>query len=142
MIVIDTNVVSELMSPRPEPAVLAWVAGQPRVELFTTSVTKAEILYGIAILPPGRRKAGLAEAAERVFGVAFADRVLAFDAATAVCYAEVAVMRRRTGKPISALDAQIAAIALAVGAPVATRDVAGFEGCGVAIINPWDATSR
>lgn len=137
MIVVDTNVVSELMRPRPEPAILVWVAGQQRSELFTTSVTKAEILYGIAILPSGRRKAGLAEGAERVFGVSFADRVLAFDAAAAACYAEVAMMRRRAGKPISALDAQIAAIALTAGAFVATRDVAGLEGCGVEIINPW-----
>lgn len=139
MIIVDTNVVSELMLPRPEPAVLVWVAGQLRSELFTTSVTKAEILYGIVILQPGRRKAGLAEAAERVFGVSFADRILAFDAAAAACYAEVAMMRRRAGKPISALDAQIAAIASAAGASVATRDVAGFEGCGVEIINPWTA---
>jgi toxin FitB len=139
VIVLDTNVVSELMNRRPAPAVVAWAAGQSRSELFTTSLTKAEILYGIALLPPGRRKAGLAEGAERIFAVSFADRVLPFDAAAAAHYAELTVTRRHIGRPMTPFDGLIAAIAVASGAAVATRDVAGFEGCGVSIINPWDA---
>jgi predicted nucleic acid-binding protein len=139
VIVLDTNVVSEAMSPRPHAGVLAWIAGQPRSELFTTSVTKAEILYGIAILPPGRRKLGFAEMAERIFNVSFAERVLAFHAGAAAHYAEVTMMRRRAGRPITPLDAQIAAIALCTGAAVATRDVAGFQGCGLEVLDPWTA---
>lgn len=139
MIVLDTNVVSELMRPHPQPAVVAWIDARPRSELFTTSVTKAEILLGIAILPPGQRRAGLGEAAERMFTRVLADHVLAFDAVAAVHYAEVVTSRRRAGKPISVVDAQIAATALAAGATVVTRDVAGFQGCGVTVTNPWDA---
>lgn len=139
MIVLDTNVVSELMNLRPDRVVLAWAAAQPRSDLVTTSVTKAEIFYGIAILPPGRRKQVLAEAATRIFATSFADRVLPFDADAAERYGEIGSMRRRAGQPISVLDAQIAAIALTAGASVATRDVSGFEGCGVVVIDPWTA---
>lgn len=139
MIVLDTNVISELMKPHPSPAVVSWVAGQLRSELFATSVTKAEILLGIASLPTGRRRAGLAEAAERLFASLMVDRVIPFDADAAEHYAEVVIGRRRIGRPIAIADAQIAAIALASNAAVATRDVADFEGCGVAIVNPWEA---
>jgi len=137
VIVLDTNVVSELMRPQPEPVVLAWAASRLRAELFTTSITKAEIFYGIALLPQGRRKTILIEGAERIFGVSFADRVLAFDTAAAERYGDVAMKRRRAGKPISALDAQIAAIALSADAVVATRDVDDFQDCGLEIVNPW-----
>jgi predicted nucleic acid-binding protein len=140
MIVLDTNVVSELMRSSPEANVLEWFAAQPRSTLFTTSITKAEILYGIALLPAGRRKASLAEAAEGMFAGAFAERMLPFDAATASHYAEILVARRRIGNPMETLDAQIAATAKAAGAAVATRDVAGFEGCGLVVIDPWTAT--
>jgi predicted nucleic acid-binding protein len=139
VIVLDTNVISELMKPHPSPAVVSWVAGQLRSELFATSVTKAEILLGIASLPTGRRRAGLAEAAERLFASLMVDRVIPFDADAAEHYAEVVIGRRRIGRPIAIADAQIAAIALASNAAVATRDVADFEGCGVAIVNPWEA---
>jgi toxin FitB len=139
VIVIDTNVVSELMRAQPHPKVFAWVAAQPRATLYTTSVTQAEILYGIAALPKGRRRTALAVAAGVMFAEDFADRVLPFDGTAAVCYAEIVTTRQRAGAPIEAFDALIAATALAVGAAMATRDVGGFEGCGLTLINPWEA---
>jgi hypothetical protein len=135
---LDTNVISELMKPEPAVAVGGWIDAQPRADLFTTSVTKAEILLGIASLPGGRRKAGLTEAADRLFDVLLANRVIPFDAAAAAYYPEVVKARRRFGRPIGMADAQIAAIASATSAAVATRDVADFDGCGVQVINPWE----
>jgi|HubBroStandDraft_6_1064221.scaffolds.fasta_scaffold117347_3 predicted nucleic acid-binding protein len=139
MIVFDTNVVSELMRAMPDARVRAWFAGQRRSTLFTTSITKAEILYGIALLPAGRRKAALADAAERMFARVFASRMLAFDAVAATHYAEILMARRRTGKPMETLDVQIAATALAAGAAVVTRNLADFAGCGLDVIDPWTA---
>jgi predicted nucleic acid-binding protein len=139
MIVFDTNVVSELMRAMPDERIRTWFAGQRRATLFTTSITKAEILYGIALLPAGRRKAALADAAERMFARVFASRMLAFDAVAATHYAEILMARRRAGKPMETLDAQIAATALAAGATVATRNLADFAGCGLDVIDPWMA---
>lgn len=141
MIVLDTNVISELMRADPHPVVLSWVAAQPRATLYTTSITQAEILYGIAALPPGRRRDALAAAAEAMFTEDIAARVLPFTGAAADQYAKIVVARRQAGNPVEAFDVLIAAIALASGAAVATRDVAGFQGCGLsAVINPWNAT--
>jgi toxin FitB len=140
MIVLDTNVVSELMRQKPEPQVLKWLATQLRRDLFTTSITKAEVFFGIALLPAGRRKAALGREAERMFDNDFFDRVLPFDSAAAEFYAEIVAARRRSGKPIETLDAQIAGIAMAATASVATRDLADFEGCGLTLVNPWEAT--
>ena len=137
MIVLDTNVVSELMRPRPNAAVTEWIARQPPQMLFTTWITMAEVFYGIALLPDGRRKAGLAADVQRTFQEDFRRRLLAFDAHAAVHYGEILAVRRRGGTPMGILDAQIAAIALAAGASVATPNVDDFTGCGVAIINPW-----
>jgi toxin FitB len=139
VIVLDTNVLSELMRSEPAAAVFAWVAAQPRATLYTTSVSKAEILYGIAVLPGGRRRLALAAAAEAMFADDFAGRVLPFDETAAVRYAEIVAARRRGGRPIEAFDAQIAATALAAGAGVATRDTGDFAGCGLTLINPWEA---
>jgi toxin FitB len=139
VIVLDTNVLSELMRSQPEPSVFAWVAAQPRAALYTTSVNKAEILYGIAVLPEGRRSAALASAAEAMFTDDFAGRVLPFDEQAAVYYAEIVAARRRGGRPIEAFDAQIAAMAQVAGAELATRDVDDFEGCSLTLINPWKA---
>jgi hypothetical protein len=141
MIVLDTNVISELMRAEPHPAVLAWVAAQPRATLYATSITQAEILYGVAALPPGRRRDALAAAAEAMFTEDIADRVLPFSGAAAEHYAKIVVVRRQAGYPIEAFDALIAATALASGAAVATRDIAGFQGCGIqTLIDPWNAT--
>ena len=140
MIVLDTNVISELMRHRPDQAVFTWVAAQPRSLLYTTSINKAEILYGIAALPEGRRRSYLEETAAAMFAEEFAERILPFDAAAATHYAEIVVARRRAGNPIEAFDAQIAATALVFGADIATRDIGGFSGCGVTVINPWTAS--
>jgi predicted nucleic acid-binding protein len=137
MIVLDTNVVSELMRREPHPAVRAWVAARPRAALFVASVSKAEILYGIALLAQGQRRRDLAAAAEAMFAEDFAGRILAFDAAAAVHYARLAAARRQAGRPIEAFDALIAATAAAAGAAVATRDAAGFSGCGLTLLDPW-----
>jgi predicted nucleic acid-binding protein len=137
MIVLDTNVISELMRPLPHPAVLAWIAEQPRATLYTTSVNQAEILYGIEALSDGRRRRALADAATAMFVDDFAGRVLSFGADAARHYAVIVAMRRKSGNPIEAFDALIAATARAAGAGVATRDMTGFDECGVAVIDPW-----
>jgi predicted nucleic acid-binding protein len=138
-VVLDTNVISELMRPEPHPAVLRWVAAQPRAMLYTTDINRAEILYGIAMLPEGRRRTALAAAAEAMFTDDLAGRILPFSGAAAGCYADVVVARRRAGNPVEGFDALIAATALAAGAGVVTRDIGGFEGCGLTLVNPWDA---
>ena len=137
MFVLDTNVVSELMRERPDPEVLGWMDNQLTVNLYVTSVTEAEIRTGIAILPQGERQRGLATAAERLFGVFFSERILPFDSDAAQAYAMLAAERRTAGRPISQSDCQIAAIARSRGAAVVTRDVGGFEGCGLDVIDPW-----
>ena len=137
MIVLDTNVVSELMRDSPEQAVLAWFGTQPASSLFVTTVTEAEILSGIALLPYGRRRRGLSEAAARVFTTLFAGRILVFDSDAANIYAEIFAQRHAAGRPISQADCQIAAIARSRGASLATRNVTDFEAIEVELINPW-----
>jgi len=139
MIIVDTNILSELMRPAPSEAVLEWMAGQPAARLFTTTITQAEILFGISLLPEGRRRSGLAAAANQMFADDFGGRVLSFDAAAADAFAPIASGRRRQGRPIGAFDAQIAAIAASRGAAVATRNVPDFLDCGLTIFNPWEA---
>jgi toxin FitB len=139
MFVLDTNVISELMRPAANPAVFAWVAAQPRASLYTTSVTRAEILSGIGIMPEGRRRAALSTAAATMFDEDLHGRVLAFDTAAADRYAEIIVSRRQAGAPIHTFDALIAATALVARAAVVTRDTDGFTGCGLTVINPWEA---
>ena len=139
MIVLDTNVISELMRPQPNPAVSAWVAAQPRTALYTTSINRAEILYGVAALPSGRRRDAYDAVVAAIFAEDFAGRVLPFDGAAGEHYARIVSTRRASGKPIEGFDALIAATAAAAGFAVATRDLGGFEGCGLAIINPWQA---
>jgi predicted nucleic acid-binding protein len=137
MIVLDTNVVSETLRPVPESSVLEWLANRPRASLFTTTVTRGEILYGIRLLPDGKRRRGLWDAARKIFDEDFADQVLSFDGDAADMYAEIAASRRATGKPISQFDAMIVAMARSRGASLATRNVKDFEHCGVDVINPW-----
>ena len=137
MFVLDTNVVSELMRERPNPQVLGWMDDQLTANLFVTSVTEAEIRTGIAILPEEERQRGLAAAAERLFGVLFAERILSFDSDAAQTYAMLAAKRGAAGRPISQSDCQIAAIANCRRAFVVTRDVDVFGGSEVEVINPW-----
>jgi predicted nucleic acid-binding protein len=139
VIVVDTNVISELMRAEPDAKVVAWIAAQPRAQLYTTHINQIEVLYGIAILPEGRRRAALKTAAEGMFAEDFAGRILPFGASAAARYAEIMLSRRRVARPIEGFDALIAAIALAGGATVATRDVGGFSDCGLVIVDPWSA---
>jgi hypothetical protein len=137
VIILDTNVLSELMRADPATSVVEWVASQPASRLFMTAVTQGEILYGIGLLPKGKRRDRIANAAKAMFAEDFNDRILAFNSDAAASYADISVARRRKGRPISQFDAQIAAIARSSGAAVATRNVVDFEGCGIELINPW-----
>lgn len=119
--------------------VSAWLLRQADATLFTTSVTVAESLYGLELMPQGRRRERLSEITRNVLEVEFRGRVLAFDEEAAGHYARVLAARRRKGGPMSAFDAQVAAIALANGASLATRNLTDFEGCGVKLIDPWKA---
>jgi len=139
VIVLDTNVVSELMKAAPAAAVARWIAEQPATMLYTTSITQAEILHGILLLPAGKRRGALEAAAEAMFEEDFGGRVLPFGGEAARAYAQIAALRRRLGRPISQFDAQIAAIARAARAVVSTRNVNDYEDCGVKVVNPWIA---
>ena len=138
MIVLDTNVLSELMRPDPHPSVRDWVAAQPRRTLYTACICEAETLYGIAALPEGRRRLALTTAAQAMFTEEMDGKVLPFNREAAAHYAEIVTARSRAGRPIEGFDALIAATALAAGAGIATRDIGGFQGCGLhSLIDPW-----
>ncbi len=139
MIIVDTNVVSELMRANPDSTVLAWFAANTADTLFLTSISEAELRTGAAILPAGQRRDQLVGAIEAMMDQDFAGRILPFDSPAARTYAEIATARRTAGKPIMDADCQIAAIARACGAAIATRNVKDFEGCGIDVINPWNA---
>ena len=139
MIVLDTNVLSELMKATPADSVMRWVASQPAIGLYTTSITQAEILHGVLLLSAGKRRNAFEAAAQAMFNQDFAGRILPFGSDAAAAYARIAAARRRAGHPISHFDAQIAAIAHSAGAAVSTRNVSDFDGCGVKVINPWEA---
>lgn len=136
MILLDTNVVSEAMRPTPAPAVRAWLNGQDAETLFLSSVTLAELLFGIRALPLGRRQTLLADTLDGLLTL-FRDRVLPFDIEAARHYADLAVAARRSGRGFPTPDGYIAAIAAAHGFTVATRDVGPFEAAGVPVIDPW-----
>lgn len=139
MIVADTNVVSELMKPSPNPTVRDWVHARSPGELYTTAITLAEIRYGIERLPSGHRKELLRTTAGEVFA-AFTDQILPFDAAAAVQYASIVTGRDRNGRPIAGFDAQIAAICSTHGAALATRNLTDFDDTGVDVLDPWQET--
>ena len=137
MIVLDTNVVSELMRPSPAPAVVEWTAGHDAADLFLTAVGEAELRAGVAVMPAGRRRDGIASAVEAMLREDFAGRILAFDSAAALSYAAVVAARRRSGRPLAHFDGQIAAIARSRRMAVATRNTRDFEDTGVDLIDPW-----
>lgn len=137
MIVLDTNVVSELMRSTPNDSVLAWADAQIPTSLCITSITQAEILYGVLLLPKGKRRDAISKAAQEMFDDLFEGRILGFDGEAAIQYATVSATRRHAGRPLSAFDAQIAAITRIHDAKLATRNVADFQGCGIELINPW-----
>ncbi|MBK6907940.1 MAG: type II toxin-antitoxin system VapC family toxin [Rhodocyclaceae bacterium] len=136
MIVLDTNVVSEAMKPEPHPAVRAWLNDQAAETLYLSSVTLAELLFGIGALPMGKRKEMLAQALDGLMGL-FRDRVLSFDTDAARRYAELAVTAKAAGRGFPTPDGYIAAIAVSRGFIVASRDIAPYEAACVAVINPW-----
>lgn len=137
MIVIDTNVLSELLKREPDQNVKSWMSRQPMTSVFTTTVTQAEILYGVALLPDGKRKNKMMEAVQTLFSKRFMGRILPFDIEAAMDYAEIASLRRASGIPISQFDAQIAAITRTRGASLVTRNSDDFRDCGIKVINPW-----
>jgi predicted nucleic acid-binding protein len=139
MIVVDTNVLSEVMKPAHirSSHVLAWFNKHPVEALYTTTITLGEILAGIAILPDGKRKAQKQGAAELIFATVFSQRILPFDSAAARVYAEIITAQRKKGRTADSFDVLIAAIAKVQGMAVATRNVPDFEICGVEIVNPW-----
>jgi predicted nucleic acid-binding protein len=139
MIILDTNVLSELMRPKPS-RVAAWVAKQPATDVFTTSITEAEIFYGIELLPKGKRREGLLAAAEAMFAEDLAGRVLGFEGDAARVFSRIAAHRRALGRPISHADAQIAAIAQVRSAKLATRNVEDFEDCGIDVVDPYSGS--
>jgi toxin FitB len=138
MIVLDTNVVSEAMKPEPHPAVLAWLNDQAAETLYLSSVTLAELLFGIRALPAGKRKNMLAHALDGLTAL-FKNRVLPFDADAARHYAELAMAARTAGKGFPTPDGYIAAIAVSRGFIVASRDIAPYGAAGVSVVNPWKA---
>jgi toxin FitB len=139
MFLLDTNVLSAMMSTRFVPEVATWVSGQPAELLFTSAVSQAEILAGLAIMPEGRRRSDLEAAARAMFLEDFDGRVLPFDMAAAVAYADLFATRRRAGRPAATIDLMIASVARCNGASVVTRNVADFDECGIAVVNPWRA---
>ena len=138
MILLDTNVISEPLKAQPVEAVVRWLDAQSLATLYLSALTVAEIRYGIAVLPTGRRREGLAERFESEVLPAFGPRVLSFDEPAATAYANLRAAARAAGYGLGVIDAQIAAIASVAGFSVATRDTAPFEFCGVGVINPFE----
>jgi predicted nucleic acid-binding protein len=139
LIVLDTNVIAELMRPRPEPKVVAWADRLAPGTAGLTSMNEAEILHGIARLPEGHRREALQQSWDTLLPALFHERVWAFDREAAHWYAEVLRQRERLGRPMTTADAVIAATTLSRGAQLATRHVADFEGIGIDLINPWQS---
>ena len=137
MIVLDTNVLSELMRPSPAPAVEQWLASHLASELYTTVLSQVEVLFGIELMAKGRKRSELLTVAQAMFDEDFADRVLPLDREAALVLPEIMAHRRSIGQPIDLIDLQIAAIARSRGAKVATRNTPDFLHCGVPLINPW-----
>jgi predicted nucleic acid-binding protein len=137
MIVLDTNIISEVFKPKPAPGVLSWLQQQDDGLVFTTAITRGELLYGLNIMVDGKRRETLISGLQRIFTMRFAGRVLPYDDAAADAYALILAQRRRMGRPTSVADAMIASIARSRGAALATRNVRDFEGCDVTLINPW-----
>lgn len=138
MFILDTNVISELMKPIVSTVVSDCFASKSREDLYTTTITQAEILYGIAILPAGVRQRRFQDLAQAMFERDFAGKVLTFDQESAEYYAAISAFRRQQGNPISQFDAQIAAICRTHQAAIVTRNVDDFLNCQIEIINPWD----
>ncbi|WP_154795168.1 type II toxin-antitoxin system VapC family toxin [Occultella kanbiaonis] len=142
MIVLDTNVISELTRSAPDRAVVGWLDGLDPSQAYLTAVTTAELLDGVERMPAGRRRTAIAGAVADLIGLDFAGRILPFDVAASDRYAVVLAARRSIGRPIGMADAMIAAISLEAGATLATRNVRDFEGVSLPLVNPWTATGN
>jgi predicted nucleic acid-binding protein len=140
MILLDTNIISELMKALPSPRVLDWVNSHVANQLFITSITIAEISYGLNVLPAGNRRSSLENAFNKVINEAFSHRILFFDESAAHQYGKVMAQRKEQGRPLSVLDGEIAAVAIAQGKILATRNTRDFIDCGLEVINPFEAT--
>ncbi|QEP43398.1 type II toxin-antitoxin system VapC family toxin [Ectothiorhodospiraceae bacterium BW-2] len=138
MIILDTNVLSELIRLQPDMQVIHWFRSLQNQQCVTTTITRAEIRYGIGLLPEGKRKHQLQQAVIALFQPAIVEQVLPFDTDAADCYAEIAILRRQHGLPISQSDAMIAAITKTHTATLATRNIKDFHHCGIALIDPWN----
>jgi predicted nucleic acid-binding protein len=138
MIVLDTNVISEAMKPEPHPKVKAWLNAQAAESLYLSSITLAELQFGIATLTDGKRKTALLQALDGVVAL-FTGRILSFDQAAAIHYGSLAARARATGKGFPVPDGYIAAIAVSQGFKVATRDMSAFAAANMDVINPWEA---
>lgn len=138
MILLDTNVISELMRTEPEPSVVAWVDAQAADQVFISAITVAELFYGVMRLPDGQRKRELAGLVAAAVDEDFSGRVVAFDDVAARHYAHIVVARERSGRAISMADAQIAAVCRSHSATVATRNVDDFADTGIRVVNPWE----
>lgn len=141
MIILDTDVVSELMRDRPTETVIEWVDQQIGGDLYLSAISVAELLYGVARLPAGRRRRTLPSQVEAMIAEDFDHRVFSFDEVAAAHYAEIVVGREHSGRPITISDAQIAAICRSQGARLATRNVDDFTDTGITVINPWKANA-
>ena len=137
MIILDTNVVSEIIKPICDQNVARWFRSQTPTALFVSTITEAELLFGVECLPHGRRRDDLRVLIEKILRERFAGKVLGFDSPAAHNYARIAAAKRAAGRPIGYADCLIAGIARSRGASVATRDATGFEGCGIQVVNPW-----
>ncbi len=141
MIILDTNVISELMRARPEPVVLDWFRARSLLEIATTTINVAEIRHGLARLPFGRRRRDLELTFNSLAARGFAHRVLDFDGTAAEIFGDLVVARERAGRRLESFDGLIAAIAKSRGLPIATRNIADFDGCGIEVISPWYVAS-
>ena len=137
MIIVDTNVVSELLRTSPEPQVEGWLEAHDGIGIYLTGISKAEPRYGVAVMGNEKRRHALAEAIERILREDMAGRIIAFDSAAAEAYTTIVATRRAAGRPITQADCQIAASARVQNITVATRNTADFDGCGIELINPW-----
>lgn len=137
MVLLDTNVISELFRPAPDSKVVAWTARVPGEDLYTTAVTQGELLFGVYCMPDAKRRVDLRQKLVRLLEQDLAGHVLAYDGEAADAHAEIAATRRAQGRPVGMADAMIAGIARSRGATLATRNVRDFDDCGIALVDPW-----
>lgn len=137
MIILDTNILSEILRPSPAPQVEEWLARQDGNSVFLTAIGEAELRYGQAMLPIGKRRNALEAAINGIMDDDFRDRILPFDRDAVRAYSLIAAERRAAGRPMSQFDCQIAAITRVHGAILATRNTKDFEGCGIVVFDPW-----